>query len=285
MNLRDLRHGRMNSKMARAVLARCYRDGRVYRVPMGPLRGVRLRYQASINYHAMLGLWELESVRFLKRVLVDGGLISRDAVVLDVGANIGMYALWLSRTCVPKGVVYAFEAAPGTFHTLQDTLQLNGAGNVIPTEAAVADVGGPIEFFIGFHHHASSLHQDWAAGETAGAERVVVAGITLDEFLKRHAVTPAFIKMDIEGGGVEALKGASGCLTEHRPLLLIESHNPNEDRAISHVLTAHDYQAWRLDSQSWVADRHDVHPNRQGVWGTMFLVPTERHAAVKQLLG
>ncbi len=48
--------------------------------------------------------------------------------------------------------------------------------------------------------------------------------VTLDEFTREHA-RPDFIKMDIEGGEVEALRGASHVFERIRPLLLLEVHN------------------------------------------------------------
>ena len=61
----ELRDARWNSRLVRGILGLYYREGHVYRVPFGPLRGLRLRYNSTINYHAMLGLWEVANFRVL----------------------------------------------------------------------------------------------------------------------------------------------------------------------------------------------------------------------------
>lgn len=284
--LRQIRNVQVNSSVARAMLGCYYADGKVYTIPFGPLRGFKLRYHQRINYHAMLGLWEPENFRYLSKLLIHGGLLRPDSVVCDVGANIGLFSLWLSRRCVPAGRVYAFEAAPDTFETLQDTISLNGASNIHLEHRACTNRCGPVEFFIGFHHHVSSLNADWAAGERGSARAVVVDGITLDEFFygaEPHPA-PAFIKMDIEGGGVYALAGCERCVQKGRPFFLMESHTPAEDQSISDLITRHAYQAFRITNQKWVTVPTAVHPNPDGVWGTLFLCPAERYASVAAIL-
>ena len=157
-------NAQFNSKLARRILGCFYRNGKVYAVPFGPLRGIKLRYCPEINFHAMLGLWEVRSLRFLSRALLESGLLCRDSTVCDVGANIGVYSLWLSRLCVPSGRVYAFEIAPATLERLRDNLLLNNIKNVEVIPAACADRSGPVEFFIGLSHHSHSLNADWAGG-------------------------------------------------------------------------------------------------------------------------
>lgn len=282
-----IRNVQFNSSVARAMLRRCYAEGKVYTIPFGPLRGFKLRYHQQINFHALLGLWEPENFRFLAKLLVSGGLLRQNSVVCDVGANIGMFSLWLSRQCSPTGKVYAFEAAPDTFEMLQDTISLNGSANVELVRAACTDKSGAVEFFIGFHHHVSSLNADWATGEqSVAAQRVLVDGIALDEFFygATPRPAPAFIKMDIEGGGVYALKGCEHCVQKARPLFLVESHNPAEDRAISVLITRHEYKAFRLDDHKWVVVPGAVHPNTDGVWGTLFLCPAEHYSNVVAIL-
>ena len=81
--------------------------------------------------------------------------------------------------------------------------------------------------------------------------------------------------MDIEGGGVFALRGCDRVVAKTRPLFLIESHTPDEDGAIRDLIRRHDYAAYRVDNNQWVTAPDEVHPHPQGVWGTMLLCPSE----------
>ena len=47
---------------------------------------------------------------------------------------------------------------------------------------------------------------------------------TLDSFADKH-FAPDFMKMDIEGGELAALRGASCILTVHKPSLVVETHS------------------------------------------------------------
>lgn len=280
------RAAQFNSGLVRSLLSHYYQDGQVYTVPLGPLRGVRIRYHPQINYHAMLGLWELDNFRLLHRVLVTGNFLAGNETTCDVGANIGLFSLWLSSYCVPRGTVHAFEAAPNTLETLRDTISLNARSNIDVAPYACSDRSGPVEFFVGYHHHVSSLDEDWAAGDAGGsATRITVDGITLDAFFyEAGRPAPAFIKIDIEGGGVYALKGCIRCAEKARPLFLVESHTPAEDRAISSLITGFDYQAFRFTDRRWVNAPGETYPHPEGVWGSLLLCPGEHHARVAALL-
>ena len=62
--------------------------------------------------------------------------------VMDVGANLGLYSLLISRAIGPSGKVYAFEPVPEIFARLKEHIALNNATNVIPVPVALSDEKG-----------------------------------------------------------------------------------------------------------------------------------------------
>jgi FkbM family methyltransferase len=285
MNL--LSYSRINSALMRRLLSAIYQDGKVYRVPMGPLKGMRLHYDRSVNFHAILGLWDIEALSFLRKVLTDGGYLRDGLVIADVGANLGIYSLWFARLLRGRRPrIVAFEPAPETLGKLRINVAANAPDLVQIVPMACADREGSMAFFAGHHHHASSLIREWAQPESpAGAESVQIETTTLDAFF--HAPdrgSPDFIKMDIEGGGIVALKGCHRIFATKRPLVWIESHLPDEDRAISHVLTTHSYCAYRFDNRRAVVHPNETHPDPDGVWGTMLLYPAENASRIEKTL-
>jgi hypothetical protein len=80
-------------------------------------------------------------------------------------------------------------------------------------------------------------------------------------------IAAAFIKFDIEGGGTDALPGCRQLFRETRPFVLIESHMPEEDRAISNVLCEFSYCGYRLNNRKWVKKPDAIHPEEDGVLG------------------
>jgi FkbM family methyltransferase len=287
ITLHQLRHGRFNSALLRKLLSFYFKEGESYRIHFGPMKGLRLRYDRSVNYHAILGLWDAEEYSFLARVLRDGGFLHERMVVADVGANLGLFSIWFSRLLEGTAhEVIAFEPAPDTFDKLEANVALNGARAIQTVAMACSDREGTTEFFIGHHHHVSSLLKDWAHAEVhAGADSLRVPTTTLDAFFaSRDCGHPDFIKMDIEGGGVFALKGCHATLTTKRPLLWVESHTPSEDRAISHVLTTYGYCAYRFNNRSQVTHPTETHPDPNGVWGTLLIYPREQRERIEPSL-
>jgi tRNA G37 N-methylase Trm5 len=61
------------------------------------------------------------------------------AVVFDIGANVGYYALRAARHVGPEGRVYAFEPMERSFDRLRRHVHLNALGNVIPERIVVTD--------------------------------------------------------------------------------------------------------------------------------------------------
>src|ERR1700746_878898 len=150
MRLEDLIDLKFNSALLRGVLKFFYHGGDICTCRVGPLSGVRLVYHSSVNFHAILGLWDLDVFRFLQAVLIRGRLLSPQSVVADVGANIGFYSLWFSPRV---RAVHAFEPAPEAQKLLSENLAANGVRNVAVIQAACGATKGSADFFIGFHHH------------------------------------------------------------------------------------------------------------------------------------
>jgi uncharacterized protein (UPF0276 family) len=86
--------------------------------------------------------------------------------------------------------------------------------------------------------------------------------VSLDDLIHGQGYPrPDVVKIDLEGGEVEALRGMKRILTEVRPVLLIETHGPSEARAVWDLLTAAGYSLRDLDHNSRVlAAAGDVPP-------------------------
>jgi FkbM family methyltransferase len=277
MNIRSLQFFKFNSAFLRNLLSLRFREDHFYKIPFGAIRGSKLYYRKDINFHAMMGVWEKESLRVLNRILYRFGLNQPDKVIADVGANIGYYSIYFSKFLDPSAKIFAFEPSLEILPVLRKNLLVNNISNVKVLEVACSDHTGRDEFFLAEHHHESSLLKDWSNNATAGT-KTVVATITLDDFFEKFSQGryPDLIKMDIEGGGIYALKGCTNCIVKNRPFILIESHNPAEDQAVSHLLQQFNYEAYRSTDDKWVIHKDRIYPDPDGVWGTMLLMPAER---------
>lgn len=149
------------------------------------------------------------------------------AVILDVGANVGMMTLQFART-VPAGRVYAFEPTHYAFAKLTRNLELN------PELAARVT---PVQTFVSSKSRADphlTAYASWKVdGTRTGGEHQIhrgsprsaegVGAIALDDFCDRRQIARVdFIKIDTDGHELEVLQGARGILRRFRPIVIFE---------------------------------------------------------------
>lgn len=282
MTAKDIVDLNFNSKVARKLLALYYRKGRTYKIPFGPLRGKKMVYDPGMVFHNILGLTDLNMFRALKKVFSVCPRLNGEGVAVDLGANRGVYSLWLAGTkCFKK--VYCFEPNPSLIGQLRTNAALNCFESIEVFPGACADRVGEMELFFGDNDFCSSL-----LGKS-NQTKILVKTTSLDDFFHGDSERakergPSFIKMDIEGGGIFALPGAVKCIERNRPLLCLESHSPEEDRTIGEVLRTFDYQAVRPSEREWVEDVDETAPNSRGVWGNLVACPTEQQDKIAEAL-
>jgi FkbM family methyltransferase len=201
-------------------------SGTIVRIRRGPLKGMKWIVGASTN-GCWLGTFEVE------KVAAFAGEISPASVVYDLGANTGIYTLLASRRA-PQGHVYSFEPFPRNVEFLARHLALNRITNCTVIEAAVGAASGWASFAAGAKPEMGSV-------DPGGDLRVKM--VSLDELRQTASLPrPDLIKMDIEGGELEALRGASKLLREDRPVLYVATHSPQLERECREILTGMDYR-------------------------------------------
>jgi FkbM family methyltransferase len=144
-----------------------------------------------------------------------------DPAVYDIGANYGYYTLIAARNA---RTVQAFEPVTSTFQVLSHNLTRNGLHHAAAHKLAVGERAGPVRIQL-YSSSGNNTVVERAADRTAhlddrGFEDV--QRITLDDFVGGGAPPPSLIKIDTEGSELEVLRGASGVLDSHAPVLLFE---------------------------------------------------------------
>lgn len=174
--------------------------------------------------------------------------IGADDVVWDVGANCGTF----SFSCEAASAVVAVEADPFLCGLLNLSNKRNG-NPVQIIEGAVSDERGQADFSIAARGRASN-HLAAVSGSTqTGGERcrVSVQTYAMDDLLQ-VAPEPTFVKIDVEGAELLALKGASRLLNEIRPVLYIEVSSETVDECLN-ILSGAKYDAEQHDTAHWIA--------------------------------
>src|SRR5258708_34690942 len=175
----------------------------------------------------------------------------RDGVVLDIGANLGLFAL-VVRTILPCRRIIAFEPAPSTFAALSSNIARNGAANIECRQLAVSDHDGTVPFVIREHARANSSIGS-TAPDRGGATSVDVPSVTLDRFASEaHIERIALLKVDVEGFEAAVFAGASRVLSTLRPQLVYFEVCPALARASG--LSA-DQAATKLEEHGYLLHR------------------------------
>jgi FkbM family methyltransferase len=146
-------------------------------------------------------------------------LIKPGFQVLDVGANIGWYALNIAKVS-GAAHVWAFEPVPATFTALQANIELNQLDNIVPYNLGFSDHVGEVVFYFppGRSDNASAAN----LSERADAQTVRCQLRTLDDFVAANNLRVDFIKCDVEGAELFVFKGAIKTLGQFRPVIFTE---------------------------------------------------------------
>jgi FkbM family methyltransferase len=216
----------------------------------------------------IIGNWEPAAQRLMVRHVAPG------SVAYDVGANIGIHTLLLSRLVGHGGQVYAFEPVPNLYDRLCENVRLNpGLPAAKPVQLALGDRSGTATFYTG--HHVGAGHLAASGPETG--ERIVVSTSKLDEFVYRdHHAPPGFVKIDVEGAEGSVLDGAEQVLVNARPIVMVDLHTPTQDLAVGKSLSQAGYVAFRTTDGSLVNELEQGWPNPDGLSGQVIAFPVER---------
>jgi FkbM family methyltransferase len=163
------------------------------------------------------GTYEPNEFMFLAQVL------QPDMTFIDVGANDGLYTLFASRRVGPTGKTIALEPSSREFARLERNLRLNLTANVITLRMAATDHEGTAVLRLAeFGHEGLNTMGHFAYSvEQEAIEEVRL--ITLDSMVKTHKLSRVDVmKIDVEGGELNVLKGAQSVLANHKPLILLE---------------------------------------------------------------
>jgi len=134
-------------------------------------------------------------------------------VVLDIGAFVGWYTLLAARQVGERGKVYAFEPDPRNYALLSENLHMNQLdAQVISLPKAVSNQAGVQRLFRGGDQSQSSLINSSGEDQTS----TMVPTVVLDEILDRSLQVDV-IKLDVDGGEVNALRGMRKTLTRAAP--------------------------------------------------------------------
>ncbi len=166
---------------------------------------------------ALYGVHERQSTAQIRCIVKKGMRI------LEVGANIGYYALLEGRLAGSDGFVDAIEPSPYNFELLTKNANLNPDVRMELRQAAFGAEKGRATFYVAKKSNLSGLIERDDAKDMY-TDRIEVDVLTLDEYMKEKSAD--LIRMDVEGYEYEVLQGGKQMLRERPPkYFFIEVHS------------------------------------------------------------
>lgn len=165
----------------------------------------------------------------LIRVCYEEVLTFGEAAV-DGGAHSGLHSFPMARKVGATGIVYAFEAIPEVARDLVVRAASRNLGNLYVCPYALAETSG----FVSFKYYPENPGYSGLEARSQVTARLgtpvelSVPSVGLDQVLP-DAVRVSFVKLDLEGGELNCLKGAPRILTGDRPIVALENTPGNAD--------------------------------------------------------
>ncbi|MBW4551826.1 MAG: FkbM family methyltransferase [Aphanocapsa sp. GSE-SYN-MK-11-07L] len=169
-------------------------------------------------------------------------------VVIDVGANAGIYSFSTAARVGETGRVVAVEPFPQCVDLLIQTCQQNQFTWVDIYAGAASDREGQIYLSL---HQASELNEVVAEASTedlAAGKVQAVPCATLDSLCDRYNLQRVdLLKIDAEGHELQVLQGSLQILKEFAPIILYENiaGSRGGNVPVAEFLQAHGYQLFR----------------------------------------
>lgn len=195
----------------------------------------------------------IEALNFLDYEVMDSAMIMRlvspEACVIDIGANMGWYSINIAKT-YPLSTVHAFEPIRKTYHFLEQNIKINAVKNIVAHHFGLSNECKDLPFY--FYPEGSGNASSVNLSDRPDAELITCHVERLDDFVVANRIHVDFIKCDVEGAEFFAFQGAKETLQRDKPIVFTEmlrkwaakfNYHPNEIIALFSSLGYHCFYA------------------------------------------
>ena len=180
--------------------------------------------------------------------------LDRDAIVLEIGANVGAYLYQLEKT-LPGENIYAFEPNKNLFLRLK---RLFPKMHIVPVALSDENTTAGLKVPIIKGQEIPSrgtLNTSYLEKDEEKSVTQLVEVMKLDDWSEREKLQRIdFIKIDVEGNEMRTVRGAKQTILKFRPTLMVEIEQRHHDEPVWNLITEIEgwkYTAHYLDRQSF----------------------------------
>ena len=147
--------------------------------------------------------------------------VSKNDVVIDIGAHFGFFTLLMADLVGPYGQVHSFEPIPSTYKVLKKNV--SNLENIQLNRKAIWRFNEQLYLNdYGLNSSAFNSYREPRGITKINVNRVKVNAIKLDDYIKNKRINPKFIKIDAESTEFEVLLGMDFILKYLKPVICLE---------------------------------------------------------------
>lgn len=176
-----------------------------------------------------------------------------DAVIVDGGANIGFFTVPVANRTRGRGCrIISFEPQRQLFQALSGSLVLNGLDHVYLHNCGLSDRPGTAQLPAIDYGQAQDFGMIQLSDHCDVAESAWMNDRVVDVTAIDAMDLPSldFLKLDVEGFEIPALRGALATICRHRPWMWVEYMIVGHDAIIDALATVPDYSFYIADYQN-----------------------------------
>jgi FkbM family methyltransferase len=176
-------------------------------------------------------------------------LSRRAKVILDIGANTGIYSL-SARSINKEAEIYAFEPVDRVYKRLLENRELNNYNiECLKIAASNYDGTGTIFDMPTEHVYSVTVNKNLQDSTTEVVEKVIQT-VKLSTFIEQQAITQIdLVKIDVETHEPEVLEGFEDYLREFSPIFILEVLNNEIGKKIQDLIKDLDYIYIKIDEE------------------------------------
>jgi len=153
--------------------------------------------------------------------------LGTDEVVIDIGANLGYFAL-IEAAFSKNNLVYALEPVPDAFTLLQFNIALNRLSNIFGYRLGISDSDGTKDITVSEFLNWSTFNKDFArfiCSTQTNVRSIPVEVLKLSTFYERYMEKPpTMVRMDVEGYEYEIFNGNRDFFEKYPLKIFLEFH-------------------------------------------------------------
>ena len=187
-------------------------------MPLNPLQKLHMVHRCwRLRFKS-----EVPSIQYVRQAPLAG------TTVLDIGANKGVFSIYMSRAAGPNGRLIAFEAQPELGDHLEAVKQSFRLDNMTIVNQGLSSNTGVRTMH---RSEAGSGMASFHSTAPSGLQAINVPVMRLDDYVSEQELGEiSFIKCDVEGHELEVFKGGERTLRHCLPTLLFECHDDEAER-------------------------------------------------------